>query len=231
MVMSICVCSSSNGYVHLWVQLKQIHLARYLLRYSALELFFTSSHSPLFLNLSSPAKAIEAAKELAKRANLALSIHKNITSSAPQDTGAAVPSVAPIPGQVGAAGGGAGQPGVGATEGRSYGGAMGSGSVIVVDKRKALELAEQAKAAWVKREMSTFEYLMALNTLAGRSYNDLMQYPVFPWVVADYTSEVLDLKDPKSFRDLSKPVGALDEKRFQVFEDRYLSFSDPDIPR
>ena len=39
-------------------------------------------------------------------------------------------------------------------------------------------------------EISNFEYLMCLNTLAGRSYNDLMQYPVFPWVVADYESEV-----------------------------------------
>ena len=39
-------------------------------------------------------------------------------------------------------------------------------------------------------EISNFEYLMCLNTLAGRSYNDLMQYPVFPWIVADYDSEV-----------------------------------------
>ncbi len=30
-------------------------------------------------------------------------------------------------------------------------------------------------------ETSNFEYLMQLNTLAGRSYNDLSQYPVFPW--------------------------------------------------
>lgn len=39
-------------------------------------------------------------------------------------------------------------------------------------------------------EISNFQYLMHLNTLAGRSYNDLMQYPVFPWVLADYDSEV-----------------------------------------
>ena len=32
---------------------------------------------------------------------------------------------------------------------------------------------------------------MCLNTLAGRSYNDLMQYPVFPWILADYDSEVI----------------------------------------
>ena len=34
---------------------------------------------------------------------------------------------------------------------------------------------------WVRGEISNFQYLMSLNTLAGRSYNDLMQYPVFPW--------------------------------------------------
>lgn len=39
-------------------------------------------------------------------------------------------------------------------------------------------------------EITNFEYLMHLNTLAGRTYNDLMQYPVFPWVLADYQSEV-----------------------------------------
>ena len=41
---------------------------------------------------------------------------------------------------------------------------------------------------WCNREISTFVYLMHLNTLAGRSYNDLTQYPVFPWILADYNS-------------------------------------------
>lgn len=50
---------------------------------------------------------------------------------------------------------------------------------------------------WVRGEISNFQYLMHLNTLAGRSYNDLSQYPVFPWVVADFDSEVrLFLKLP-----------------------------------
>ncbi|KAK2091048.1 Neurobeachin-like protein 2 [Saguinus oedipus] len=31
---------------------------------------------------------------------------------------------------------------------------------------------------WVHREISNFEYLMQLNTIAGRTYNDLSQYPV-----------------------------------------------------
>jgi hypothetical protein len=37
--------------------------------------------------------------------------------------------------------------------------------------------------AWHRREITNFEYLMELNTLAGRTYNDLNQYPVFPWSV------------------------------------------------
>ena len=73
--------------------------------------------------------------------------------------------------------------------------------------------------------------LMQLNTLAGRTFNDLNQYPVFPWVLADYTSPSLDLNAPATYRDLSKPVGALNEKRRREFEDRFDSLKeDPEIP-
>ena len=58
-------------------------------------------------------------------------------------------------------------------------------------------------AKWQRREISNFDYLMYLNTIAGRTYNDLNQYPIFPWVLADYSSNILDLDDPSSFRDLS----------------------------
>lgn len=46
---------------------------------------------------------------------------------------------------------------------------------------------------WQNREISNLAYLMHLNTLAGRSYNDLTQYPIFPWVLSDYESEVVIL--------------------------------------
>ncbi|XP_066534651.1 WD repeat- and FYVE domain-containing protein 4 [Hoplias malabaricus] len=78
-----------------------------------------------------------------------------------------------------------------------------------------------ALTKWQKGEMSNFEYLMHLNTLSGRTYNDLMQYPVFPWVLADYESETLDLSSPATFRDLSKPMGAQTEKRREKFIERY----------
>ena len=72
---------------------------------------------------------------------------------------------------------------------------------------------------------------MALNTLAGRSYQDITQYPVFPWVITDYTSETLDLSDPKVYRDLKKPVGALNPDRLERIKERYSFFDDPEIPK
>lgn len=66
---------------------------------------------------------------------------------------------------------------------------------------------------WRTRQISNFEYLIKVNTMAGRSFNDLSQYPVFPWILADYTSEVLDIAAASSYRDLSKPIGALCEKK------------------
>lgn len=98
-------------------------------------------------------------------------------------------------------------------------------------------------AKWVKGELSNFQYLMLVNTLAGRTFNDLTQYPVFPWVLADYTSEELDLSNPRvstmqqaccmfgtdmiqSFRDLSKPMGCQSSEREVAFRDRYRTFAE-----
>ncbi|KAK4561347.1 beige protein-like 1 [Recurvomyces mirabilis] len=83
-----------------------------------------------------------------------------------------------------------------------------------------------ATKKWVKGEMSNFQYLMLINTMAGRTFNDLTQYPVFPWVLADYTSEELDLNDPKTFRDLSKPMGCQTSSREAEYRDRYQQFAE-----
>ena len=66
-----------------------------------------------------------------------------------------------------------------------------------------------------------------LNTIAGRSYNDLSQYPVFPWVVADWTSPCLNLEDPRTFRDLSKPIGIQNPDNVAEVKAKYESFEDP----
>ena len=74
---------------------------------------------------------------------------------------------------------------------------------------------------WMKRKISNFQYLMALNRMAGRSFNDITQYPVFPWVLSDYTSKEIDLNDSRVYRDLTKPVGALNPDRLAQLLERY----------
>ncbi|KAK7929458.1 hypothetical protein WMY93_005853 [Mugilogobius chulae] len=74
-------------------------------------------------------------------------------------------------------------------------------------------------AATVKRLSTVFLGLAWEPTLAfhkpGRSYNDLNQYPVFLG----------------NFRDLSKPIGALNPKRAAFFSDRYESWEDDQVPK
>ena len=91
----------------------------------------------------------------------------------------------------------------------------------LLDKRRKAEAAARAAERWRRREMSNFDYIMTLNTLAGRSYNDLAQYPVFPWVLADYVSEKLDLSAPGTLRDLTLPVGALNPARRAALVERF----------
>ena len=80
---------------------------------------------------------------------------------------------------------------------------------------------EAAFLAWREGALSNYEYLCLLNSAADRSPLDLTQYPVFPWVLSNYTSSQLDLSDPENFRDLSKPIGALNSARLARFLERY----------
>ncbi|XP_068657011.1 BEACH domain-containing protein B [Aristolochia californica] len=167
-------------------KIRAVHWTRYLLRYTAIEIFFNDSVAPVFFNFAYPKQAKDVGTLIVSSRNDALFPKGSVRDR--------------------------------------------SGMISFVDRHVALEMAETARESWRRRDISNFEYLMILNTLGGRSYNDLTQYPVFPWVLADYSSEKLDFNKSSTFRDLSKPVGALDSKRFEVFEDRYRNFCDPDIP-
>uniref|UniRef100_M4BZH7 BEACH domain-containing protein n=1 Tax=Hyaloperonospora arabidopsidis (strain Emoy2) TaxID=559515 RepID=M4BZH7_HYAAE len=82
---------------------------------------------------------------------------------------------------------------------------------------------------WVRREISNFEYLMALNVSAGRSYNDASQYPVFPWVIKDYESSELRLDDEDVYRDLRRPIGTQTPEGIQRARATYEGW-DPKMP-
>lgn len=59
---------------------------------------------------------------------------------------------------------------------------------------------------WVNREISNFDYLMQLNTIAGRTYNDLAQYPVVCLSHTSITPHHLSLKDINHFSVFCKKL-------------------------
>ncbi|KAG8236415.1 hypothetical protein J437_LFUL012836, partial [Ladona fulva] len=74
---------------------------------------------------------------------------------------------------------------------------------------------------WREGLITNFEYLTQLNKMAGRSFNDLMQYPVFPFILSDYSSQTLDITDSKVFRNLKKPMAVQEKKNEQHYVSTY----------
>lgn len=74
---------------------------------------------------------------------------------------------------------------------------------------------------WRDGNLTNWEYLTALNQLSGRSFQDLMQYPVFPWILSDYESSVLDLNNSNAYRILEKPIAVQHEECKEYYESGY----------
>jgi len=76
---------------------------------------------------------------------------------------------------------------------------------------------------WRHGTVQNFDYLMYLNFVSHRSFNDPAQYPIMPWVLSDYKNDRLDYKrSTLTFRDLSKPVGALSSDKLEQFKAKYF---------
>lgn len=56
---------------------------------------------------------------------------------------------------------------------------------------------------------------------------ELILISVFPWVISDYLSQEINLDDPKSYRDLTKPIGALNEDRLNQLKERCEEMDEP----
>ena len=66
---------------------------------------------------------------------------------------------------------------------------------------------------WSKWKISSLKLLMFLNLYASRSFHDLMQYPVFPWIITDYQSKklpALESQDSTIIRQFDTPMGMMD---------------------
>ena len=56
---------------------------------------------------------------------------------------------------------------------------------------------------WRNHKISNLHYLMEINKYSGRSFLDPVNYPVLPWIIANYECKEL------IFRDLRKTLGSL----------------------
>ncbi|EAX99005.1 Beige/BEACH domain containing protein [Trichomonas vaginalis G3] len=65
---------------------------------------------------------------------------------------------------------------------------------------------------WQQHQISTFDYLMHLNRLSGRTFNDLEHYPLMPFLINDF-GKIFELEKSEFLRDLRKPMSQLGENR------------------
>jgi factor associated with neutral sphingomyelinase activation len=193
--------------------ISRVFRRRYLLQQTGLEFILSDNSSHLFVLDSAPLR------------DMAYGLLVNLRALSPQARGDA--PLSPV------------------VASRGSTGALGTASALEVLCRR-----------WQRRELSNFEYLTLLNSEADRSMNDLTQYPVygpslflapctkvshlyldicarlltqvFPHVIADYSSRKLDLDKPSTFRDLTKPIGALNPERLAYFKQRMQSMPPPD---
>ena len=69
---------------------------------------------------------------------------------------------------------------------------------------------------WLTNELSNLEYLLFLNKFSSRSYNDINQYPVFPW---------LEIYGGQT-RDLKYTIAAQTEDERMIKREMYLASSE-----
>ena len=69
-----------------------------------------------------------------------------------------------------------------------------------------------------------------LNKYGGRSFNDLSQYPVFPWIISDYKSDSISLDNPKIYRQLKYNMGAISKHKRNEIKKKYNSLLQEKAP-
>ena len=82
---------------------------------------------------------------------------------------------------------------------------------------------------WKEWKMTNYEFLMWMNVYGNRSFNDISQYPVFPWILNDYKDPLKDEQNEEqkyNLRDMSLPMGMLTindlaEARKEMFIENY----------
>lgn len=82
---------------------------------------------------------------------------------------------------------------------------------------------------WRDGKITNFELITAINKIAGRSFNDLMQYPIFPFILSNYSTTILDLNLQANFRNLKRPMAVQNPEKEAIFLQNYLDSQSPTL--
>ena len=58
---------------------------------------------------------------------------------------------------------------------------------IILDTIKTAN-EQSIRENWINIKITNFDYIMLLNTLSGRTYNDFSQYLIFPWILQNFNN-------------------------------------------
>ena len=100
------------------------------------------------------------------------------------------------------------------------------GYYIFNNKAKAHSInIKEYEEKWCNYQITSLEYLMRLNLIGNRSFIDLTQYPIFPWIITNYSNEQIDNLE-KEIRKLNIPMGMIDineesKERKEIYEEVY----------
>ncbi|OHS97896.1 hypothetical protein TRFO_35805 [Tritrichomonas foetus] len=94
-------------------------------------------------------------------------------------------------------------------------------TIVIKDLNTLKDQIQLKLNMWKQAKCTNFEYLSSLNLFSGRSFNDVSQYPIFPWIIKDYSCNKLCFDNESIFRDLSKPIGVQNEENVKKLKIRY----------
>ena len=87
--------------------------------------------------------------------------------------------------------------------------------------------------SWKNKFVSTYENLLLLNKYASRTFNDISQYPVFPWILLDNYSRIGEINEINNYqednelyqsckRKFKYPICLQEESKRESQIDKYL---------
>ncbi len=86
--------------------------------------------------------------------------------------------------------------------------------IVQKKPKEKIKLSEIIKK-WKNWEIDNFQLLMWFNIFGNRSYNDISQYPIFPWVLSKYIDPLKEKTENSDdydyqYRDMNLPLGMME---------------------